>query len=212
MFTLDPSESGFLNSLDLLITLVGGIGALYLFFVGIERYRKEQVWKRREFIANEMKDFTSDPVAKTAMQLIDWGDRYVELFPGMDNYKDRLVRVDRVMLRGALLHHDLRKKDGEGPRFTPEEAMIRDTFDHFLSYFERFNSFVEANLVSPEELKPYLHYWVKAISKDMDDPTRNVVHHYINSYGFRGTQSLFGKLGGDIKPTTKIESTLVGEG
>ena len=47
-----------------------------------------------------------------------------------------------------------------GGRFSNTEAEIRTTYDAFLDYLERFQSFVESGLISPEDLKPYLNYWV----------------------------------------------------
>lgn len=208
MFTLNPCDKDFLNTLDFLLKLIGGAGALLLFFIGIKRYIIEQTWKRNEFVANEIKVFTSDSMVRNAMYILDWGSRYIQLFPDKENYNDRFVKVDRQILKKALQYHDLRIKEDGKERFTTTEVAIRDTFDHFLSYFERFNQFIEAGLLTKKELQPYLIYWINSISNDMEEDARNVIYHYIKSYGFSGTQKLFSQFDKDIIPKTDIKTTI----
>lgn len=207
MFTLNPQSKDFIATLEFFLKLFGGGGAFYLFLIGLARYKKDQVWKRSEFVAREMKDFTSDKVVQVVMSILDWGARYVELFPDKPVHADRFVRVDRSILKAALQCHTYRSPDPEKIRFTRTEVAIRDHFDHFLSYFERFDQFVVAGLIAPEELKPYLTYWIETISKNMEEDVRNFMHHYIDQYGYRGTQDLFVRFGEDICPRSKIEST-----
>lgn len=208
MLTLCPADENYLQTLDLLLKLVAALGALVAFSFGLSRYMKDQAWRRHEFVANEIKDFTSDKIAKNAMFMLDWGERYIELFPDKDHYDNRFVKVDRLILKTALQHDRLRKTEKGKIRFSREEVAIRDTFDHFLSYFERYYQFVEAGLVSETELKPYLNYWVEAITDKIELDVRNVIYHYINEYGFSDTQKLFKRLGSNIHPTTPIETTL----
>ena len=179
-----------------------------MFFIGIKRYIREQTWKRNEFVANEIKLFTSDSMVRNAMYILDWGSRYIQLFPDKPNYDDRFVKVDRQILKKSLQFHGLRIKEDGKERFTGTEVAIRDTFDHFLSYFERFYQFIEAGLLTKKELEPYLIYWINSMANDMEEDARNVIYHYINSYGFSGTQKLFNQFGKDIVPKTDIRTTL----
>lgn len=105
MITFDPTHENFLDTLNLLLTIIGGIGGLYLFIVGLNRYSKDQQWRRNEFVASEIKEFTSDKIAKNAMSMIDWGERYIELYPDEEKKEDRFEKVDRKLLKSALLHH-----------------------------------------------------------------------------------------------------------
>ncbi len=207
MFTLNPNDKDFLDTLDFLLKLVGGAGGLLLFFIGIRRYIKEQTWKKNEFVANEIKLFASDSMVRNAMYILDWGARYIQLFPDKQNYDDRFAKVDRPILKKALQFHSLRILEKGNERFTRTEITIRDTFDHFLSYFERYYQFIEAGLLSEKDLKPYLNYWIETLSTDMEEDVRNVIYHYINSYGFSGTQQLFKRFGKDISPKTDINTT-----
>lgn len=191
MFTLNPHDKDFLYTLDFLVKLIAGTGGLYLFFIGLRRYLRDQTWRRNEFVAKEIKDFTSDPMVKNVMSILDWGSRYVELFPNKPNYDDRFVKVDRQILKSALQYHKFKTSEPIKDRFTQTEVAIRDNFDCFLFYFERFEHFIEAGLITPEELKPYLRYWIETISEDIEDDVRNFINHYIDRYNYKGTQNLF---------------------
>ena len=108
MFTFDPGNKDFIATLEFLLKIVGGGGAFYLFWIGLLRYRKDQIWKRNEFVAKEIKEFTADRIVKIVMCILDWGNRYVELFPGKANYDDRFVRFDHPaiwLLRHATFIH-----------------------------------------------------------------------------------------------------------
>ncbi len=205
MFNLDPCNCNFLNTLDFLLKLIGGIGGVVLFFFGYYRYSKSQTWKKNEFVANEIRDFNSNKMVRNTMSMLDWNKRYIELFPDRPEYKERFFRVTRATLRSALLSHKIKEK------FKKEEVAIRDHFDCFLDYFEKFQQFIEAGLISKKELKPYLKYWIKRIGDDIEPNVKNTIHHYINEYGYSGVQELFREFGQDILPKTPVESCLVSE-
>lgn len=200
MFAITPIETNLLNTLDFYLKLLGGIGALVLFFIGLKRYIREQTWKKKEFVANEMKAFTSDDVARNAMLMLDWGERYVKLFPEHPQYELREVKLNREILKSALEFHERRINLEGKQRFSQTEVAIRDTFDHYLSYFERFWQFIEAGLLTHEDIRPYLYYWIDAISVKIEQDVRDVIYQYIHLYGFSGTQKLFLCFGHDIKP------------
>jgi hypothetical protein len=156
-----------------------------------------------------MKDFNTGAMVKNVMSILDWGSRYVELFPTKTNYDDRFAKVDRQILKSALQYHKFKIADSTNDRYTRTEVAIRDNFDCFLSYFERFEHFIEAELITIEELKPYLQYWIDTISENIEIDVRNFLFHYIDKYRYKGTQDLFIRFGKNVKPTTDIESTRV---
>lgn len=204
MFTLNPNNADFLDTLDFFLKLFGGIGGFYLFLIGLKRYAKDQAWKRNEFVANEIKEFTSDKMVRNTMFMLDWGTRSIELFPDKTAYEERFARVDRNTLKLALQYHGLRAKEQGKDRFTPIEVAIRDNFDHFLSYLERFEQFIEAGLITEKKLEPYLKYWISVIAEKMEFDVRNTLYHYINQYGFTGTQTLFARFNKTILPSTSL--------
>jgi len=117
------------------------------------------------------------------------------------------VKVDRQIFKSALQYHKFKAADPSKDRFTRIEVAIRDNFDCFLSYFERFEHFIEAGLITPEELKPYLRYWIETISDNIEDDVRNFINHYIERYNYKGTQNLFKRFNKNIYPTTNIDTT-----
>lgn len=139
------------------------------------------------------------------MYMLDWGKRYIELFPEELNPSDKYAKVTRHLLRSALQSHKFK------PRFTKVEVAIRDNFDCFLNYFEVFEQYVEAGMITSKELEPYLKYWINTISDDIESDVKNTIHHYINEYGYTGTQSIFTRFGKNILPKTELNSTKINE-
>jgi hypothetical protein len=205
MFTLNPSNQNFLDTLDFLLKIIGGAGGLTLFIIGFKRYVKEQTWKKNEFVANEIKDFQNDKMVRNTMYMLDWGKRFIELFPDNPVYEQRFVKVTRNTLKLALQPHPIKGK------FSRIEVAIRDNFDVFFGYFEKYNQFIEAGLISKKELEPYLRYWIKTISDDIEPNVKNTIHHYINEYGYIGVQKLFEEYGKNIRPKTPLESCIFNE-
>lgn len=200
MFSLDPSSSDFLSTLEFFLRVIGGIGGLSLFIIGFGRYSKSQYWKMNEFVANEMKEFNQDRMVKNAKLMLDWDKRNIELFPEKEDYNERFFMVDREKLRSALMSHRLKNV------FKKEEVAIRDTFDHFFDHLEKFHHFIEAGLITEKELAPYLRYWMNVIGETIEPRTKNVIHHYINEYQFKGVQELFMKFNKNVIPVTPLES------
>jgi hypothetical protein len=87
--------------------------------------------------------------------------------------------------------------------FTPEEAAIRDAYDHFLNGLERCGNYLEGNLLSVRDLKPYLEYWVTSIAdtncNGPDSLWMVFLLVYIEFYAFVGVQRLFDAFGYDIR-------------
>jgi len=203
---------------EIIISALGFGGTICALLFGFRQYQRAEQWKRAEFIAKEIKEFESDPYVRNAMQMIDWGERKINLFQ-MEGLKyDDCVLVNRDKQWRALLPHTIKEEfpslfvDSNAEkkkRFTPEETQIRDTYDVFLNYLQRFGNFVEADLIDSAELRPYLFYWLQSIaegdlSKDEDSAGdiawRCALLCYINFYNFNPIISLFQNLGFDISP------------
>jgi hypothetical protein len=187
---------------DALTLLIGGaalIGASIAFFFGLLQYRKSQHWKRAEWVAQEMQLFFGDPAVNSALRMIDWSARRIELFPDHHDKAQRLVVVRDDDLAEALAMHPDRP---EG--FSEIEAAIRDLFDHLLDRLERINSFVEARLVSVQDVRPYLDYWAKhvvcAVEGDPKVDRLVQLRRYIRYYDYSGVEKLFTQISGRAFP------------
>ncbi len=164
------------------------VGALTAFCVAIWQYAKSQRWKKAEFVALEIKAFQDDVAVKTALTMLDWAERDYELFRYSTDSDRRLVRVDYSLVGAALrIHHP-------GNIFTKEEAAIRDIFDRFFSYLERFESFIEAGLIQPGDLNPYLHYWIDVLSGNYPGLRKSgilpALWRFVDNYGYSGVRRL----------------------
>jgi len=193
--------------LELGIELVKIVGALVVFIVSLRQYSKAQRWKRREFIAAQIKEFEADPRNRVVMIFLDWSDRKIA-FPTDDGEATVKILVTDVLLCGSLLPH------GRANGFNPDEVIIRDSIDRFLESLVRFENFVEAKLIDVEELRPYLQYWIRLITGDMPDrhPAEvfQLLLNYIDQYGFDGVSRLIAHFGYSPKPDpVAVEKAIV---
>lgn len=184
------------------IKAVALLGALTAFVVGLLQYRKSQRWKQAEWVAQEMQSFFGDRSVNSALQMMDWSCRRVELFPDSQNPANRFVVVgDDDLARALALHSD--RPEG----FTEVEAALRDLFDHFLDRLERINSFVDGRLVSLRDVRPYLDYWADKVvrAKVGDSSVDRLVQlrRYIRYYEYAGVEDLFERLCGREFPESE---------
>jgi hypothetical protein len=239
MDLLTMSESQ-LKKAELIVSILGFGAVLITLLFGFIQYRRAERWKRGEFIANAIKEFESNPTVRVALLLIDYGRRRINIFQ-IDSLSDQEgVRITRGIQWRALLPDTL-KKDFEEYRdpslrastatssgklsaaekeemddvFTPLEARIRDAYDAFLDYLERLASLVELRLVKAEDFKPYLSYWVDAITNnkhpEIDSTWRITLLTYINFYGYPAVRRLFAAYGRDINPEGMLYQQLIEE-
>jgi len=174
------------------------LGAIGVFITGLWQYTKAQRWKRREFIATQVKQFESDKKIQLAMTMLDWNNREL-YFPSDTHDKSIALRVDTDLLCSALLPHE------EAQSYSQEEEMIRDCFDHFLDMLGMFWNFIDARLISKAELEPYIQYWIRLVSGEMTGwhgpQLSYLLLNYIRVYNFTGAQRLIKRLGYDPQPS-----------
>jgi hypothetical protein len=206
----------------LVVSIVGFAGTLVAFIVALRQYKRSEQWKRGEFVAEEIKEFESNQTVRNAFLMIDWSVRKIKLDNTPGDGRGDIVSVTREMQTRALLPHTIKphydhlrnapsspstpigSERGVSARFTPDEARIRDTYDVFLDYLERFANFIKSGLVSPKEFEPYLSYWINSIAGEQkiqaDIAWRLSLLTFIDFYEYDGVQYLFGALGKNIKP------------
>jgi hypothetical protein len=74
-----------------------------------------------------------------------------------------------------------------------KEAAIRDAFDQLLDEFERLAGYAAAGLVSEDDLKPYLGYWLDRIrlgAQGTESKRFRAIIRYIKRYKFREVELL----------------------
>lgn len=176
------------------ISLIGVFVGLGAFISGYIQYVKAQKWKRAEFVAKEIKEFEARPKVKLAMQLLDWNVRKYDIGDA-DNEKD-------VVIHDGILEEALRPHDAKNS-FNPTEVFIRDIFDSYFDSLERFNHFVESGLVTPEEFRPYLKYWIEILgdinNNRKPEKCREAFWTYLDFYGYTGVINLLSSYGFVVK-------------
>ena len=191
----------------LLVSIAALGGTIGAAIVAIRTFRRNETWKRAEFLSREMKEFFDNERVQKALLLIDWGTRRIRLLD--ENADDHgWVRVTRGVQVRALLPHTLVNaqagsdlepgQEGADPgmrRYSSAEAAIRDCYDAFLDGLERFASYIHTGLIDVDQLRPYLDYWIDDIhapAKDDDDAAWSAaLLTYIDFYRFQGVQELF---------------------
>jgi len=186
------------------------IATLLTFFIilgGLYQYMQAQRWKRAEWIAEETSCFFADPEVKNALHMLDWNGRVLPTL-GNVNIEEKTFEFHSQMLLTALYSISTLpiNPDTNRPRtYKARELVIRDCFDRMFDRLERFQVFVESGLVSTQELKPYLGYWIDLIGLDDQNPrkSRQIIRRlwvYIDEYGYGRVQKLCAAYGYDITP------------
>jgi hypothetical protein len=129
----------------------------------------------------EMKSFFTDPRVRNALLMVDWSSRRINVELDEKIKIENCPRITRSLQIASLIPHTVKDKwqtsaeatENMEARLTETklgsysliEGLIRDTYDGLLDGLARFFHFVEAGLVSAEEMEPYLRYWIKDISR-----------------------------------------------
>lgn len=172
---------------------------------GLFQYYKAQIWKRAEFVAEQIKEFEEDPDVKNVMLALDWNERKIKFSDEytIDKVTEKLLCICLVSGDLSTQKNELMAQKGEA-EFSEEESAIRDAFCRFLDYLERFDHFIEAKLITKEELTPYLRYWLNLVGNDNGQIKTSTFYQYlwnfIDYYGYSGVQRLFHRYGYNIKP------------
>ena len=188
------------QKIDLVIKVVGGLTALILFIVGFIRYRKDQIWRRKEFVSKEIKDFFEDHTIHNCLLMLDWDMRYIELYPSNPEFDKRFSKIGRKEITSALIPHGEFKY-----KYTRDESLIRDSFDYFLDRLSRLEHFIQANLIEPSDLIPYVKYWIDTIADDLPEPLKSTLKNYIEHYKYADIIRLFSRFNKNIRPRLTIK-------
>jgi hypothetical protein len=94
-------------------------------------------------------------------------------------------------------------QDSDLASFSDDEVAIRDDYDTLLDGLERFASYVDTGLISVEDLRPYLGYWIKDIASTQCGEVYMGwtfwLLLYIDYYDFAGVESLFQAFGYNVR-------------
>ncbi|PIT04187.1 hypothetical protein TSA1_28065 [Bradyrhizobium nitroreducens] len=148
---------------------------------------QQQVWKKAEFLANQVKDFFGDETVKKVTYMLDWHVRSIQLEPGKekilschDGEFDATRKHELVILTSALRQND-------STPFTKLEMLVRDDFDWFFFRLGQFQHMIQAGLFSYAEVEVHLSYVLDLISGGIDHVSPKLVEaidRYVQLYDF----------------------------
>ena len=181
------------------------IGALAVsastIMIGIYQYVKAQKWKKAEFVSKEIKEFYNDFDIKRAFVLLDWNSNELVLKENEIDEKKKIHFTDDLIF-SALAFNENKGNDLE--KFCKEEVVIRSIFDSLFGWLIMFDSYIETELVTAEDLKPYLIYWIQILadtsSNRKPEKVREQIWKYIDTCGFEKLRQFCSRFGfQDIK-------------
>lgn len=160
-----------MNSIEILITIVGGLSAA---FKWIYEYSKKLEWEKNKLLLMELEKFNSLEYTKVMERILDWNGTKVVI----DGYE---FRVDDELLLSSIQTHDVKHK------FTKEEVLIRKVVDDYFNNLTKLIFMSKAELINEENLKMFLDYWFNILSgkrKSKSNEIISAIDNYMYFYDF----------------------------
>ena len=171
------------NLIDVILAVVGGVGALIAFVHTLRTWKEGQRWRRADKLDELIETFEKEPLVKLACVVFDWTNRKTEV-----DGKDFVFTNEDVLL-ALRLHGD---GPGQTRQFSPTQAKIRDACDAFLNFFSRLDAALDAGLIDSAPARRYFVYWLEVALTMKHHPDEASVHllapsqtlaNYIHKYG-----------------------------
>ena len=206
----------------LAIAILAGVISLT---IGIVRYNRNEKWYRIEFLRKAVREFEDDPDIRRALRILDFEEYrdYAVSLPNHDkpvafqvtnellcaalgNHKERIQRkqaIDTLKAKGMLTEEILDEYQ--------IETVLRDWFNKMLNGLEHFGYFVESELFTANEIRPWMIYWIRLIAdraykRPGASKFYDQLYSYTHDYGFSGVIKLFEQFGYRILPTPYKET------
>lgn len=205
------------------------IGGAIAAIAGIDGYLKHHKWQRRELTRSVIEKFSQKPAIRHVANILDYEEYrsfQVQLptgdivwFEATDERLKRALRSHGQMVKTSqgLQMLAVSAQNGKMDEHTAQifqqyreeefviELTLRDWFDEFLGALEACNNAIEAKIVTAEDLKPFIGYWIKVIGdrrlrRKGGSGFYDQLFHYIYWSGYDGVQKLFERYGYKILP------------
>ncbi|MGF1567660.1 MAG: hypothetical protein ACFCVD_06270 [Nodosilinea sp.] len=194
-------------------------------------YQQQRRWRRVELARAEAKAFRERQSVKNVLDILDY-EEYRSFY--INHPEDgRLITFEAndFRLRRALRSHDqmvktrrgldeIKRLSDESEVINPQtleivkqyegqeffiEITIRDWFDSFLGGLEYFEILIDSGLVSTEEMKPFIIYWLQLIGdrryrRKGGSGFYDQLFHYIHWSGYGRVKKLFERYGFKLLP------------
>ena len=213
-----------------LASLSVAAGALIALF-WLHLYQQQRHWQRVQLARQEVKAFRQRPAVKKVLDILDYEEYRTFYLTHPEDGRLISFEANDARLRRALRSHDQMVKMRNGldeiKRLATDatavpaktlalveqydqdefwiEITLRDWFDSFLGGLEYFETLIESGLVRPDEIKPFIIYWVRLIGdrryrRKGGSGFYDKLFHYIHWSGYGRVQSLFERYGFKLLP------------
>lgn len=191
-----PNADLIANALTAIGVIVTGSGI----FFAANQYKKDQLWKRKEYVSNKYKEIKSDRKCRLALNMLDASENNFRL--DSDNVSEKTTQfyVSHWTIAVAFIPTNSEFYPGWDDRF----GFVRKCFDSLFDHFEILEDMRNAGLFSAEELRVYLGYWAKAIQDNRFNKklSRNLIL-YMYRYNYLGSINLIRSMGYSIGEENK---------
>ncbi|MBE9159429.1 lipase family protein [Nodosilinea sp. LEGE 06152] len=215
----------------LLLASLSLMGGAFVALIWLHLYQQQRRWQRVELARQEVKSFRERTAVKNVLDILDY-EEYRTFY--INHPKDgRLIDFEATdyRLRRALRSHDqmvkmrsgldeIKRLASQSQAIAPKtlelvqqydneefviEVTLRDWFDSFLGGLEYFEIMIESGLVTAEEIKPFIIYWIRLIGdrryrRKGGSGFYDKLFHYIHWAGYGRVQKLFERFGFKILP------------
>ncbi|MEM9004825.1 MAG: lipase family protein [Cyanobacteria bacterium P01_F01_bin.86] len=197
---------------------------------GIDSYLKRHRWQRRELARTVVEGFSHRNAIRNVSKILDY-EEYRSFDVTLPSGQKIQFDATDDRLKRALRSHGQMVKTRQGLRILEQacaqtgkidertrqlfqryrneeffiELTLRDWFDQFLGALEACNNAIEAGVITAEDIRPFIIYWIQIISdRDMrrkgGSGFYDQLFHYIYWSGYDGVQKLFERYGYKILP------------
>lgn len=157
--------------------ILSTIGVSFAFAIGLWRHQRARRHEKIALLLPLISEFESDEELQAARHIVDY-DRGAFTLRGQNfsfTNEDLLKTLEVVNV-----------DDG----WTPSQAALRTTLDHFFDFFEKLWTFVDIRLLDFEDIRFFYYYFelVGACDKYKNPEIKKALEQYVIAYHFHGVQ------------------------
>lgn len=175
--------------------LIANSNSISSMVLDFKTYKSEQKWKHREFAAQTIKAFEEKLETVNVRKMLNSESQLIDLFPTSSHPSNRFIYIDDQTLNKALENNkdydeklrktqikyqrELENNNDYPRRKEPKliEAAIRDNFRSFAESLQLLEAMIQSELVTEDELKPYLEPLFKMIyhasARELDESSES---------------------------------------
>ncbi|WP_428925127.1 hypothetical protein [Marinibacterium sp. SX1] len=147
-----------------------------------EQSDRDYRWRQAQAAKQLSDELLAAEPARFALTMLDW-ERREYTYNGKEygGFSDADVAL---ALRTQLVHPQ--ELDSKTLVFDENEVFIRDAFDEFLGFLERFEHFISVDLTTLQDLRHPVDYYIAKMAQPKFKPA---IQEFLTTYGYHGALS-----------------------